>query len=40
MLRKENSHSVVICRLIKKINDVKEDPSRWTNSNFNFSQAA
>ena len=26
VLRKENIYSVVICRLIKKTNNVKEDP--------------
>ena len=40
VLRKANSHSVAICRLIKKINDAKEDPRRTTDSNFGFSQAA
>ena len=34
VLRKANSHSVVISRLIKKINNVKEDPRRKTDSNF------
>ena len=38
VLRKANSHSVFICRLIK-INNVKEDPRRKIDSNFNFSQA-
>ena len=28
VLRKINSHSVVICKLIKKINNVKDDPRR------------
>ena len=40
VLRKANSHSVAICRLIKKINDAKEDPRRTTDTNFGFSQAA
>ena len=40
VLKKANSHSVVICRLIKKINNIIEDPRRKTNSNFDFSQAA
>ena len=40
LLRKANSHSVVICRLIKKINTVKDNPRRKTDSNFDFSQAA
>ena len=40
VLRKANSHSVVICRLIKKINTVKDNPRRKTDSNFDFSQAA
>ena len=40
VLRKANSHSVAIYRLIKKINDAKEDPRRTTDSNFGFSQAA
>ena len=35
-LRKANSHSVVICRLIKN-NNV---PRRKTDSNFNFFQAS
>ena len=39
VLRKANSDSVDSCRLIKKINDVKEDPRRKTDSDFNFSQA-
>ena len=34
---KSNFHSVVICTLIKKI-DVREDPVKKTDSNFNFSQ--
>ena len=38
VLRKRNSHSVAICRLIKK--SVKEDPKRKTDSKFDFSQAA
>ena len=37
--RKANSHPIVISRLIKNINNVKEDPGRKTDSNFNFSQA-
>ena len=40
LLRKANSHSVVICRLIKKINTIKNNPRRKTDSNFDFSQAA
>ena len=36
VLRKVNS---VICRLIKKINNVKEDLKRKTNSNFNYFRA-
>ena len=41
VLRKENSHLVDIFRLIKKINNVKEDLRRKTDSNFDdFSQAA
>ena len=40
VFRKANSHSFVICRLIKKINNVKEDPRRKTDSSFDFSQAA
>ena len=39
VLSKANSLSVVIFRLIKKINNVKEDPRRKTDSNFNFPQA-
>ena len=38
MLRKANAHSVDICKLIKKINNVKEDPGRKTDLNFDFSQ--
>ena len=38
MLRKVNSHSVDICKLIKKINNVKEDPGRKIDLNFDFSQ--
>ena len=38
VLRKSHSHSVVICRLIKKANNVKEDPRRKTDSNLDFSQ--
>ena len=34
VLRKANSHSVVICRLIKK--SIKIDPRRNTDSNFDF----
>ena len=37
VLRKVNSHSVVICKLIKKFN-VKEDPRRRIDTDFNFSQ--
>ena len=40
VLRKANSHSVVICRLIKEINTAKDDPRKKTDSNFGFSQAA
>ena len=40
VLRKANSHSVAICRLIKKISTVKDDPRRKNDSNFGFSQAA
>ena len=40
VLRKANSHSVVIFRLIEKINNVKGYPRRKTNSNFDFSPAA
>ena len=40
VLRKSASHSVIICRLIKIINNVKEDPRQKTHSNFDFSQAA
>ena len=40
VLRKANSHSVVIFRLIEKINNVKEYPRRKTNSNFDFFPAA
>ena len=36
VLRKANSHSVVIYILIKKINNVNEDPKRKTDSNFDF----
>ena len=39
VLRKSSSRSADICRLIKKINNVKEDPRRKTDSNFHFSQA-
>ena len=39
VLRKANSHSVVIFRLIEKINNVKGYPRRKTNSNFDFSPA-
>ena len=40
VLRKANSHSVVIYRLTKKINNVKEDLRIKTDSNFDFSQAS
>ena len=40
VLRKADAHSVVICRLIKRINNTKEDPRRKTDSNFDFSLAA
>ena len=40
VLRKTLSHSVVICRLTKKIDNVKEDQRRKTDSNFDFSLAA
>ena len=33
VLRKADPHSVVICRLTKKINTVKDDTRRKTNSN-------
>ena len=36
VLIKSNSHSVTIYRLIKKINTVKDDPRRKTDSNFWF----
>ena len=39
VLRKANYNSIAICRLIKKINGVKDDPRRKTDSNFDFSQA-
>ena len=32
VLRKTNSHSVDICRLIKKIDNVKQDPRRKPDS--------
>ena len=38
VLRKVHSHSVLIRRMIR-INNVKEDRRKKTNSNFNFSQA-
>ena len=38
LLRK--AYLVKILRLIKKINNVKEDPGRKTYSNFDFSQDA
>ena len=38
VLRKAHSLSILICRLIKKINNVKEDPGRKTDSNFDFSK--
>ena len=40
VLRKANSRSVDICRLIKKINNAKDDPRRKPDSNFDFCQAA
>ena len=40
VLRKTNSYSVAICRLIKKIITLKDDPRRKNDSNFGFSQAA
>ena len=40
VLRKSNSHSIVICRLRSKINNEKEDPRRKTTQIFGFSQAA
>ena len=41
MLSKANSHSVNICKLTKKNHcNVKEDPRRKNDSNFDFSQAA
>ena len=39
VLRIAHSHSLLICRLIRKISNVKEDPRRETNSNFDFSKA-
>ena len=39
LLTKTKSHLTVTWRLIKKINNVKEDRTRKTNSNFHFSQA-
>ena len=36
VLKKANSHSVIICRLIKKINNVKKDPRRKTDSTLIF----
>ena len=36
VLIKSNSHSVTIYRLIKKINTVKDDSRRKTDSNFWF----
>ena len=36
VLRKVHSHSVLICGIDKKINNVKEDPRRKTDSNFDF----
>ena len=39
ILRKTISHSVGICRLLI-IKNVKEDPRRKTDSNFDFLQAA
>ena len=38
VLRKESSHSVIICRLTKKLN-VKEDPRWKTDAKLNFLQA-
>ena len=41
VLRRENAHSVVICRSIKKINNVnKKNPGRKADSDFEISQAA
>ena len=40
VLRTANSHSVAICRLIKKVITVKDDPRRKIDSNFGFPQAA
>ena len=41
MLSKANSHSVNICKLTQKNHcNVKEDPRRKNDSNFDFSQAA
>ena len=40
VLGKTNSHSIDICRLIKKINNAKENPRKKTDSNFDFSQTA
>lgn len=39
MLRKANAHSFVNYRLIKKINNVTEDPRRKTDLNLDFSEA-
>ena len=38
VLRKTHSHSFVTWRLIKKINHIKKDPRRKTDSNFHFFQ--
>ena len=40
VLRTANSHSVAICRLIKKVITAKDDPRRKIDSNFGFPQAA
>ena len=39
VLRKENSHSVDIFRLVKKITNVKKDLTRKSDSKFDFPQA-
>ena len=38
VLMKPNSHLIDIGRLIKKINNLKEDSRRKTHSNFDFAQ--
>ena len=39
VLRKTNSHSVMILLVDKKITNVNEDQRRKSDSNFDFSQA-